>query len=149
MRIEPAGFSSLRCVGADGVPREFHYELEFEDEGTLLCRVHRREQMSSEDHWFDLTLRALDRESLVVVMMQHNWKEWYQAKGIPDALIPALADRLGKMVCSSSNSRKKYPDESRNEPASKVWCRIVAVGRATYDSAGDRYVCRPSLPSSA
>lgn len=146
--LESTGSTPLQCTGADSVTREFYYEIESDREAgglEIIVRVYEQSQISIERHWFDFILKPLDENRLMVSMMQHNNKEWYRAKGIPDALIPALAQRFQKVVTSSSNcdAAKKFPEESRNGPASKVWKRLVEQGRATYQESVDRYVCAP------
>ncbi len=145
---QPGELSVIRCTGADRITREFYYEIESDagaDVPEMIVRVHQEAQISGEQHWFDLTLKQLDENRWMVSMMQHNNKEWYRAKGIPDALIPALAERLNKVITSSSNRdpAKRFPEEFRNEAATKVWRRLVGQGRATYQENEDRYMCIP------
>lgn len=61
-----------------------------------------------------------------VVMINHNDIEVYIKKGIPEYLIPKIAEIYNKNIYSSSTIKefKSYDDESRVPNATKFWERI-------------------------
>ena len=61
-----------------------------------------------------------------VVMINHNDIEAYIKKGIPEYLIPKIAEIYNKNIYSSATIKdyKSYDDESRVPNATKFWERI-------------------------
>jgi hypothetical protein len=71
-------------------------------------------------------------------MLAHHDNPAYVAMGIPDALIPVVAEVLHKTVVSSPTTA----DDTgvyRTEAATKVWERLVGKGLASYDIEADVY----------
>ena len=98
---------------------------------------------SDEDvgHWFDLTLQRVSAQAYRIGTIDGNRTE-YGGKGIPDALLPELANRLGVDIWSSLQWNDADPSERRTGDADKMWNRLVAKGLATYDREERRYVCK-------
>jgi hypothetical protein len=133
----------LSCVGRDGVSRVFQVDIT-EDEvfGDALLHVRVRPPPDEDvGHWFDLTLHKCSPRAYRIGMIDRNKVE-YGGKGIPDALLPELAARLGVEIWSSVKWNDSDPSERRTESAEKMWKRIMAKGLAMYVAAEDRYVCR-------
>ncbi len=136
--------SELTCLGKDGVPRTFYYEISYnrhEVDAEWCLRVHRRNPPQyNGDDWFELHLTPFDERSLRITMIENKRKDWYRAKGISDAIIPEAARVLQKRIVSSSNRVRVKENEYRTEDAEKVWRRLVAKGLATYCDSSDRYI---------
>lgn len=79
-----------------------------------------------------------------IVMINNNSYEEFMKKGIPENLIPKIAELLGKKIYSSSTveSYKSYVDENRVPNATKFWERLKNEfpEQVTKDNAGDFYV---------
>ena len=78
-------------------------------------------------------------EYLQVVDITHNEDERYRKKGIPEAIICELINVFDKSIHSSSLLNKKFPTESRSDPAKKYWERLRKEGKADYNSDSDHY----------
>ncbi len=61
----------------------------------------------------------------------------YERKGIPDVLLPRLAQLLKSPIFSSSNA--VGPGEQRSDAATGMWKRLVSKGIAGLDPLTGRY----------
>jgi hypothetical protein len=134
---------ALICVGRDGIKHTFYVDYKLIGSPAVqTCNfyVYRSSPPIPEDEWFDLTVVRFDPQTFMVTMMQSNYKEWFSAKGIPEAIIPYAAGILKCHIVSSSN--KKNAGEYRTPPATKAWERLRNKALADYDAENDRYALR-------
>jgi hypothetical protein len=122
-----------------GTSREFLWRVTkdaFEDKWTF--------RVETEDNWrsnqcFELSVAALDDDTVRVIMMKHHEQEEYRAKGIPDALLPEIKRHLAKNVESSPEAAESG-GVYRTQDATKVWKRLETKGLATYNEVRDVYL---------
>lgn len=132
--------NKLGCVGADGVRREFIWradKAQLDDKWTF--RVESQTSNPPGD-CFELVVELLEERDHTarVVMMHHHGRPEYQAKGIPDALLPEIRRYLDKNV-ESSPRIACMNGVYRTPAATKVWERLKRAGLAEYDSSRDVY----------
>jgi hypothetical protein len=133
----------LNCVDAHGANLTFVYErcAGQYSPNTSETWTYRVRCNPGDTHSFEMSLEEVDSNTVQIIMMIHYDRPEYAAKGIPDALIAAVATDLNKTVVSSPTRGRM--NVSRNEKATKVWDRLVAAGRATYDKTADVYTYLP------
>lgn len=122
------------CTGKDDIDREYYIHVRKTYEGYPQFFVNDEEIMTG--NAFELILKPVDEKSYMIMMMNSHQK--YGGFGIPDALIPFLAQYLESSVCSSprmSEDRNYW----RTDEATKVWERLVSVGKARYEKTTDIY----------
>ncbi len=128
----------LHCTGRDGVARTFEYTHEKDQfEETWHFRV-QTVPPQPDGEAFDLSVMNLSDTTVRQVMLAHHENPAYTAMGIPDALIPVVAELLGRTVVSSPTTA----DDTgvyRTVAATKVWDRLVGKGLASYDADADVY----------
>ncbi len=133
----------IQCVGADNVQRTFSYVLE---EDTLdhvwRCRVLAVPPVADAPA-FEMTFEPLDDGSVRQVGIFHHGVVAHSAKGIPDAVLPAVADALHKRVVSSP-AQAVDTDVYRTVDAEKMWSRLLGKGIADYDDAEGVYFIDPA-----
>ena len=83
-------------------------------------------------------------KGLKIFMANHDDKPIYSKKGIPEALIPKIAEIKKKDIYSSSSKKKAYNDENRVSEATKYWYRIKEAyhERVEYDEVSDTFIFR-------
>lgn len=132
---------AVKCVARDGRSQEFYYRFSIESFATVSYKIRVYASRDFSDlEFFELAAENHDGEFVKITMITHNRSALYAAKGIPDALIPVLADRTGKLVRSSSQRKPAKPDEYRTDDATKVGRRLVERGSAIYCESEDFFV---------
>ncbi len=124
------------CVGRDGVTRTFRYEYDkdqFQDEWNF--RVFSVPAPASGE-FFDLSVAKIVDDMVRVIAVAHHNEPAYVAKGIPEALLPIVKQVLNKQVISSPTGGQAG-NVYRTPAATKVWERLCASGKATYDAPAD------------
>jgi hypothetical protein len=132
----------LRCLGRDGATRAFDVKItpdEVSGDEVLHIQVFPPSELDV-GHWFDLTLKKRSLGSYQIGTIDRNKRE-YGGQGIPDALLPELANRLSVEIWSSVKWNEADPSERRTEDADKMWARLVAKGLAAYVVGEGRYRC--------
>jgi len=132
----------ITCTGKDGSIAEFDYEEIddwFDDDHTkkhfLIYPKGQNETLEK----FDFEVVDLTDEQVMVTMMHNHGSPLYTAKGIPEAMIIHLAEKLGKNVRSSSQLHPTLDPEFRELGATKVWKRLVDQGLAKENTENDYY----------
>jgi hypothetical protein len=90
---------------------------------------------------FNVFLIKID-EGFKIVSISNNDREKYTAKGIPEFIIPVIAENLKESIFSSTNKgNKSYNGEQRVKNASKYWERLIKVDskNTSYDNDKDVY----------
>ena len=131
----------LVCTRRDGTEETFAFtfsEIPLSDPIKWQFNV-TTEVPQSDGAFFELTVEEIDDRTVRIVMMNNYKKPAYLAKGIPDALIPAVRQALKRVGVESSPSN--HPDGGifRTKDATKVWKRLEAKGVAAFDSDRDIY----------
>ena len=112
----------LNCTGADGVQRPFEYEVDksqFSNEWYFrVCTS----PTPTSGQFFECNVKEVDPQTVRVIAIAHHGLAIYVAKGIPDAILPEIAARLGMEVVSSSNL-SGHAGVWRTPDAEKVWKR--------------------------
>ncbi len=121
----------LKCIGRDQIEREFNLRVEKTYHGYPWFMAS-HESMIHE--FFELVLKPLDDGSHMVMMI--NAHGVYGGCGIPDAILPFAANHLSTEIRSSPTMSADY---WRTPAATKVWERLVAVGKAEYNKETDIY----------
>ena len=128
----------IQCVGADGVERTLEYVVE---EDTLdhvwRCRVVAVPPVAGAPA-FEMTFRPLGENSVRQIGIFNHQVPAHSAKGIPDAVLPAVANAIHKRIVSSplqSAGMGVY----RTVDAEKMWARLHAKGIAQFDDATNLY----------
>lgn len=129
---------TLTCTDRLGQLGEFSYTVETDASETLWTYRVRPLGADAHSDFFELKVVQLDLDTVQVVMLANNRHPPVSAKGIPDALIPQIAQTLNRRV-QSSPSRGRTGDEYRTEAATKVWKRLVSAKKAQHDSQADIY----------
>lgn len=124
----------ITCTGKDMVDRKFHIHVRETHEGYPWFLVSQEEVLS--DEFFELVLKPLGENSFMIMMMNANGV--YGGLGIPDTLIPFLAQHLLARI-RSSPARSEDGNYWRTEAATKVWKRLVFIGKAEYNKEEDIY----------
>lgn len=88
--------------------------------------------------FFDISVEQINDEEVRIIMMNNYNVSEYSGAGIPDYIIPEISKVLRMNVISSSN-KDPNSDVYRTPDATKVWKRLKANGKATYDSKTDIY----------
>ena len=93
------------------------------------------------DNWFEFTITKTSNNKGKVTQMKHQNMPEYVAKGIPEKMIEESSAVLQLEIISSTNieSAKSFDTEWRTPQATKVWERLVALGKASHNSATDIY----------
>ncbi|WP_279214938.1 hypothetical protein [Achromobacter mucicolens] len=120
----------LTCISRDNVERECSLRVE-ETDGYPWFKVS-HESVSNE--FFEFILKPLnDRSHMVMMINAHGvFRGW----GIPDAILPFAASYLSTEIHSSPTMT---PESWRTPAATKVWERLVSVGKAEYNKATDTF----------
>lgn len=94
------------------------------------------------DDYFDFKYILLSEYRQVKVTdMFLDYKNYYQSKGLPEALILQLKYVYPEFqIISSSNKIRIVRNEWRSTAGTRVWERLVAVGRANYLEDIDTYL---------
>lgn len=121
----------LKCIGSDKIEREFNLRVKKTYHGYPWFMVS-HESISNE--FFELVLKPLDDGSHMVMMI--NAHIVYGGCGIPDAILPFAANYLSTEIHSSPSMSENY---WRTAEATKVWERLVTVGKAEYNKEADTY----------
>jgi hypothetical protein len=127
----------LQCTGANGVAEWFEFEYEqdqFAPEWTF--RVFAVPPPPNGD-FFDCTVEEVNMQTVEIIAIRNPGGNFYRAKGIPDALIPLIAQTLGRTVRSSPASGP--PGVWRTAGATRMWERLKNKGLAGYDPNLDIY----------
>src|SRR4051812_17394776 len=110
---------TLTCFGADGQSRTFNYTHSFNQlDKKWEFLVHTIPPPASGE-FFQLSLTAVDPQTVRITEIDAHDKSLYGAKGIPDALLPAAAAVLKKTIVSSPTTGGA--GVSRNSDATKMW----------------------------
>ena len=129
---------TLTCTDRCGMLADFTLTVEHDaSEAQWTYRV-RPQGASAQSEFFELKVVEVDDDTVQVVMLTNNQHPPVSAKGIPDSLIPRIAQDLRRRV-QSSPSRGRTGDEYRTGAATKVWERLVGAQKAQYDSQADVY----------
>jgi hypothetical protein len=129
---------NLSCTGRNGQTRTYQYTF---TQGLSAApewdfRVWSIPPPASGE-FFSFSVRELDAQTVRVIAMAHNNEPAYIAMGIPEAIILEAAAVLHRRVTSSPTAGGA--GIWRTPEATKVWERLRAAGRATYNSATDIY----------
>ncbi len=108
---------------------------------------------SQQGHFFQARFKTMSDGRLRPAAIDHYDIDEFVAKGIPEALFDDIAKRSGRAVVSSRRDDDGGPRqigeddfdnvERRSRAADKMWRRLVAKGRARYETDEDRYVFIP------
>lgn len=131
----------LLCTDPQNKTANTFYLEKEESEDYITYFVHKSQKISPKDEWFDATFTYVDENLIQSTMLSNNSKDCYRGKGITEALFQYVVNTTGKKLISSSNRKEKknFDNEYRTPCASKVWDRLVKVGKACYDKGEDRY----------
>ena len=136
--------ATITCTDKDGIENKFLYNLQksdFEEKWTFKIIPSEIEV----DDWFEFSIqKTIDNKGKVIQMKHQNMQE-YVAKGIPDKMIEESSKVLNLEIISSTNieSAKSFGTEWRTGEATKVWKRLMALGKAKHDSETDIYTFQP------
>jgi len=131
--------TGIKCIGRDGQEREFNCsEPDIDGYGVKRYTYRIRPIASEPIESFEFTVEEVGEDTVKVVVMDRHHEPAYSAMGIPERMIQECATTLGKKVISSNNGAN-IPGEFRTPRATKVWERLVAQERATFDEQQDRY----------
>lgn len=129
--------ATIKCVGKDGVSRDFEVESEEVLTGKKWDFSVRAQESND---FFQLTVETSDDNKVRITQIFHNDDPAYKGMGIPDALLPYVASQLKKQIISSSNKFPSKPGEWRSVYANKMWDRLVGKVQAVYDEQKDVYL---------
>jgi len=131
-------WNELTCTDREGNTQTYYYQIEYPSEYESK-EWHFRVSIEAKllDNWFEATVKPLNKNSVCLSSIQHNYDNNYSAKGIPDALLPRIVEELNMNLFSSI----KFSDngEFRTDDAEKMWRRLVSNGVAEYDNSKNRY----------
>ncbi|WP_155767645.1 hypothetical protein [Xanthomonas hortorum] len=118
------------CIGQDGTKREFEFHYR-KNEDRVFVFVH--------DHYHDPIFELnLDLENQArVIVMSHGSNYDYARFGIAEQALAFAAKAIGRPVYSNNSADSEV--NRREDVATKVWKRLVALGGADYDPEDDRY----------
>jgi len=128
---------TIDCLGRDGVTRTFIYSVTKASLSEEWCYRVRSDPPPMSNEAFELTVSEISDAEVRVTAMFNYGESAYVAKGIPDALLPAIHEELGKIV--SSSPTKGIGNVYRTSDAGKVWERLRASGIASYNESEDVY----------
>ncbi|WP_310637803.1 hypothetical protein [Delftia acidovorans] len=116
----------LKCIGKNNVEREFDLEYSTSFQNFLEFWVSHEDLLPVK---FVLVLQPLSAECYRVMMIDAH--DAYGGCGIPDALLPFVANSLSAEIRSSQTMA---PDGKtwRKPEATKMWKRLVNLGLAEY-----------------
>jgi hypothetical protein len=123
------------CTGRDGVIRAFRYVYDLDLDGNHNFLVYSIPPPAN-GAAYEAAFAPLDAQTVRQIAMHHHGHANYSEKGIPDALLPIVAAKLGLTVVSSP-SFQAGGGVFRTPDATKVWNRLVARGIAMFDQATD------------
>lgn len=133
----------IKCVGKDGVEREFYYSTE---EDTLdhvwMFRVYKN-QNSEGDSGFEVKYKPISDFVWMQAGIYHHGNQEYSGKGIPEVIIPEVSrNRKVLIVSSPSQAQPTEYEENifRTPDATKMWQRLVNKEIAVYNSNADIFV---------
>jgi hypothetical protein len=133
MRSQP---KQLVCVGKDLVSRTFVYIYEDRLDGDGWDIEVSSIPASASGVPYQCSLLHHDATTVRQAEMHNNGVPEVSGKGIPDALLPEMAVVLQRTIISSWN-KGNPAGIFRTPDACKVWKRLQANGKATYDPATD------------
>lgn len=122
---------TIECIGKDGETSFF--QVEFMSPLEILVRSE-----ESQD-FFYLALHAVDDNTVQITEINHNHNPAFKGKGIPEILLPHVANKLRKQIISSSHKYPLKENEYRSIYANKMWNRLVGKALAVYDTEKDIY----------
>lgn len=136
----------MECVDRDGNINKFKYSIEQtieysydNDFEKFIFRVMPAD--FNTDDWFEFSIVKINNATGKVSTMKNNRVPELSGKGITEKLIELAASQFGLTIISSSNNplHKKLETEWRSIDANKVWDRLQAQNKATYDTELDIY----------
>jgi hypothetical protein len=128
---------SLLCANSSEARLEFEVRSEAVSDGSYFVYVRPSGHDGPEDDAFFASLVPLGLSALRTEGVVNNLPPEFHGFGIMRQLLPVLAQRHSKPICSSRNDPNR--GETRTECATAVWKRLVREGKASYDSEEDRY----------
>ena len=132
--------TEILCIDKSGVENKFLYNLEQSDfEQRWIFRI--IPAMAEVDKWFEFAVTKTSNGMGKVTQMTHQNMPEYIAKGIPEKMIEESSSVLNLQVISSTNieSAKSFGTEWRTREATKVWERLVALGKSVHNTETDIY----------
>ena len=126
----------IKCVGADGVEREFLCRRLDEPFFSKIRFFVKPVDQPVQDE-FELVLEEESEDLLRVKMMNHHREESLSGKGIPEAILLYASVVLGRRI--ESSPKCSVNGQRRSEAASKAWERLCTLGKAKYNGASDTY----------
>jgi hypothetical protein len=93
---------------------------------------------------FEMTFEPVDDHTIRQVGIFHHGVPQHRAMGIPDAVLPAVANALSKRIISSPLQAAET-GTYRTVDAEKMWSRLRGKGIALMDEAAGEYFIEPHL----
>jgi hypothetical protein len=145
---------TISTVGRDGASHSFEVEIEKESRPLGEAWKYTIRATARPGHFFQARFAPMSDGRIRPAALDHYGIEEFVAKGIPEAILQDVAARSGRTVVSSTtegdahesaNPYELDPDavEFRSPDADKLWKRLLAKQRATYDPVEDRYTFVP------
>lgn len=132
----------IKTIGKDGNEYIFYYCFKKKyknDKELLVFRIADTEDNLNME-FFEFKLEEDKNEFLKIIMINKHFSDKYSAKGIPEKMIDVSSKLFKRRIRSSSNITSKYTGESRIESATKMWDRLVSIGKAEYIKNDDYYI---------
>lgn len=128
----------LRTIDREGNAHVFELQLTRQSVPCNKWNYHIKHPESHDFYQGDFT--EIGNGKIQPEMLTNQYLPEYKGRGITEALFADVTQKSGLTLVSSTNrGTKNFENESRSHPADKVWKRLVASGKATYDIEEDRY----------
>lgn len=135
--------TELRTKDISGNNLIFYFDNEGHlEENILKFRIYTLPEQVSDPsvQSFQFDIRVLKNKTFKVETISALGNSTYLKKGIPEAFVLYFHSVYKNLVSSSNNENFKTSDrESRNPSASKVWRRLLLLGKAAYDPEKQQY----------
>ncbi|HQO09031.1 MAG TPA: hypothetical protein PLK90_02720 [Clostridiales bacterium] len=139
--IEKIG--NIKCTGIDNIERDFILSKENDNYKNIITfYVSLLPIIDIQPNFYMVVEKVFKpNNAYKVTMINCNNDEKFCKKGIPDSLLPRVADYLQTEIISSSGIKefKSTVGETRYPEATTMWERLRQKGIATYSKREDIY----------
>lgn len=130
------------CTDRNGNQNRFKYSMNESEENGNVKWVFRVMPFDlNANDWYEFAITVVNPTVGKVTVMDNRNKIEYRGKGISEKMIEEAANVLGLTIISSTNNpeKKSLSIEWRTPAADVIWERLIAQGRATYNTEDDIY----------
>lgn len=134
--------NEIICTDRNGNQNQFKYSINKSEENGKVKWIFRVMPFDlNANDWFEFAITVINPTVGKITVMDNRNMVEYRGKGITEKMIEEAANVLGLTIISSTNNSQKklLSTEWRTPAADVIWERLIAQGRATYNTEDDIY----------